>query len=310
MVLAKPRFPNIPPFAKAVFLVLVAIFLFSVMSAIIKHLGVRYPVQQLSAFRNLFGLIPAVLMLLASQSWHVAGRPLAIRQWKLAFIRGGFIAIAQYCLYLSLTHLELATASTIVFAAPLFVTALSVPVLGDRVGMWRWLAVFIGFAGIVLVMRPGSDVFTSYALLPLGAALSYSCASVSVRLIDSAVPTATINLYSHVGALIGSTGIVVATDGYVSVASYIDWLWILAIGIVGGGAVLCLNTAYRRTQPSNLSPFEYFGIPFSILLGWFFFAEAPFDKLFPGVVLIVGGGFLIIWRERRLSRRRQALIDK
>ena len=302
-----PRFPNIPPFAKAVLILLMAIFLFNTMSVIIKHLGGRYPVQQLSAFRNLFGLIPAILLLLVSQNWHVAGRPLAIRQWKLSFVRGGFVAIAQFCLFLSLVHLELATASTIVFAGPLFVTALSVPVLGDRVGIWRWLAVLIGFAGIMLVMRPGSDVFTLYALLPLGAALSYSCASVSVRLIDTAVPTATINLYSHVGALIGSTALVVATNGYMPVASYIDWLWIFAIGILGGGAVLCINTAYRRTQPSSLSPFEYFGIPFSYLLGWIFFAEAPFEKLFPGVILIVGGGFLIIWRQRRLSRGRAAL---
>lgn len=304
-----PRFPTIPPFAKAVSIVLMAIFLFSVMSAIIKHLGGRYPAQQLSAFRNLFGLIPAIMLLLASQNWHEAGRPLAIRQWKLAFVRGGFIAIAQYCLYLSLTHLELATASTIMFAAPLFVTALSVPVLGEEVGIWRWLAVFIGFAGIVLVMQPGSDVFTLYALLPLGAALSYSCSSVSVRLFDAAVPTATVNLYSHVGALIGSIALIVATNGYVPVASYIDWLWIFTLGIIGGCAVLYLNSAYRRTQLSNLTPFEYFGIPYSLFLGWIFFAEAPFEKLFPGVILIVGGGFLIIWRERRLSRKREALID-
>lgn len=309
MVLAMPHFPNISPFAKAIFFILVAVFLFNVMSAIIKHLDGRYPAQQLSAFRNLFGLIPAILLLLTSQDWHGAGRPLAIRQWKLAFLRGGFVAIAQFCLYLSLIHLELATASTVVFAGPLFVTALSVPVLGDRVGIWRWLAVFVGFAGIVLVIRPGSDVFTLYALLPLGAALCYSCAAVGVRLIDTAIPTATINLYSHVGALIGSTALVIATSGYTPVASYIDWLWIFAIGIVGGGAVLCINTAYRSAQPSSLSPFEYFGIPFSFVLGWIFFAEAPFEKLFPGVILIVGGGFLIIWQERRLLRGREALVD-
>lgn len=297
-----PRFANIPPFAKAVFMVLMGIFLLNVEGAIIKHLGARYTAPQLSAFRNLFGLIPAILMLLASRNWHVAGRPLVIRQWKLAFVRGGFVAIGQVFFYLSLIHLELATAYTIAFAGPLFVTALSAPVLGDRVGMWRWLAVFIGFAGILLVMRPGSDVFTLYALLPLGAALGYSCASVSVRLIDTGVPTATINLYSHMGALIGATALVAATNGYVPVASTTDWLWIFTLGIVGGGAILCLNSAYRRTQPSNLSPFEYFGIPYSFLLGWFFFAEAPFEKLFPGVVLIVGGGFLIIWRERRKLR--------
>ena len=304
-----PRFPNISPLAKAVFITFVAIFLFNVHFAMIKHLGGRYPVQQLSAFRNLFALTPAILLLLASQNWHVAGRPLAIRQWKLAFMRGGFVAIAQFCFYLSLIHLELATASAIVFAGPLFVTALSVPVLGDRVGIWRWLAVSIGFAGIVLVMGPGSDVFTLYALLPLGAALSYSCATVSVRLIGTAVPTATITLYSHVGALIGSIALVVATNGYIPVASYIDWLWIFGTGIVSGGAVICINSAYRRTQPSNLSPFEYFSIPFSFVLGWFFFAEAPFEKLFPGVFLIVGGGFLVIWRERRLSRGSEVTID-
>ncbi|MDP7179336.1 MAG: hypothetical protein QF749_13715, partial [Verrucomicrobiota bacterium] len=70
-----------------------------------------------------------------------------------------------------------------------------------------------------------------------------------------------------------------------------------------------INTAYRSAQPSSLSPFEYFGIPFSFVLGWIFFAETPFEKLFPGVILIVGGGFLIIWRERRLLRGREALVD-
>ncbi len=300
---ASPRwFSRISPFSKAVVLIIVAIFLFDVMGAIIKYLGGRYPVLELSAFRNLFGLLPSILVLLFSRDWHAAGRPLAIVQWKLAIGRGAFVIGAQFCYYLSLAHMEFATAATISFAGPLFVTALSVPVLGHRVGVWRWAAVLGGFGGIMLVMRPGSEVFTLYALLPLGAAVGYAASSVSVRLIDAAIPSATINLYANAGALVGSAALMFFTVGYVPVASTQDWLWIIAMGVVGGLAVLLLITAYRLTQPGNLAPFEYFGIPFSFALGWWFFDEAPFGTLFPGVILIVGGGLLIIWRERRARK--------
>ncbi len=297
---------HISPFLRAVAIILLAIFLFDVMGAIIKYLGGRYPVQQLSAFRNLFGLIPSVLVLWFSREWHGAGRPLVIRQWKLGLLRGGFVTIAQFCFYLSLIKLEFATASTIAFAGPLFVTSLSVLVLKHRVGLWRWSAVAVGFIGIMLVMRPGSEIFTWYALLPLGASFCYACTSVTVRLMDEAVPSATINLYSHVGSLTGASLLVIATDAYVPIESVHDWLWIIAMGLVGGMAVLCLIIAYRLTQPSNLSPFEYFGIPFSFTIGWLVFAEAPFGRLFPGVVLIVAGGLMIVWRERVAQKARTA----
>ena len=291
------------PFTKAVSVILLAILLFDVMGAIIKHLGEHYPAQQLSMFRNLFGLIPSLLVLYYSQNWHDAGRPLAIRRWKLALVRGGFAALAQLCFYLSLIHMEFATATTLAFAGPLFVTSLSVPVLGHRVGLWRWLAVLIGFVGVVLVMRPTSDGFDWYAVLPLGAAFGYASISVTSRLFEEATPTATINLYSSVGALIGSVLLVIATEGYVAVASPMDWVWLIAMGVAGGAAVFCLISAYRSAEPSSLSPFEYFGIPFSFCLGWMFFAEAPFGRLIPGIFLIVGGGLLIAWRELSSERR-------
>ena len=88
-------------------------------------------------------------------------------KWKLAIARGGFIAIAQFCFYLSLIHMEFATASTIAFSGALFVTLLSILILGHRVGIWRWSAVGVGFVGIVMVMRPETDSFNVYALLPV-----------------------------------------------------------------------------------------------------------------------------------------------
>jgi len=289
------------PLFNAIAIILLAIFLFDVMGAIIKHLGTRYPAQQLSMLRNVFGLIPSVLVLFYSSSWHEAGRPVRLVQWKLAIARGGFVAIAQFCFYLSLIHMEFATASTIAFSGALFVTLLSIPILGHRVGMWRWSAVGMGFVGIVLVMRPDTDGFNVYALLPACAALGYAASSVTAQLFDKSVPTALINLYALAGALTGAVMLVVFTGGYVEVATYQDWLWLLAMGVAGGSAVFCLVTAYRLTAPSNLAPFEYFSIPFAFLLGWMFFDEAPFHRLIPGVFLIIGGGLLIVWRERKVK---------
>jgi len=113
------------------------------------------------------------------------------------------------------------------------------------------------------------------------------------------VPSASINLLSTFGALIGAVGVMLATDGYVPIASALDLAWIIAMGAAGGTGVLFLIMAYRLTKPSNLAPFDYFGILFALALGWIFFDEMPLDRLLPGVVFIVAGGALIIWRERR-----------
>ena len=285
------------PFVGAMLLVLFAVLMFSIMGAIIKYMGASYAPQQLSTFRNAFGLIPTVLVLLLNRDWHAAGRPLVIRQWRLGLLRGGFIAVAQVCFYWALVHIEFATASTIVYAGPLFITAMSVPVLKEAVGVWRWIAVAIGFTGILFIMRPGSDVFTPFALLPLAAAFCYACSSITARLMDRNVPTATLNIYSTIGALLGSLIVLASTGVYKPVASAHDWFWFITVGIVGGIAVLALIGAYRLTSPSNLAPFEYFGIPFSFVIGWIAFAETPFDRLVPGAFLIVAGGLLIVWRE-------------
>ena len=291
--------PSSNHFVRAVVYILLAILLFDLQGVIIKILGERYPVQQLAAFRNVFGLIPSVLVLFLSREWHARGRQLKIRQWRLGLIRGLCIAGAQFCFYLSITKMELATASTLTYISPVLITMLSIPILKHQVGLWRWIAVFVGFAGVLMIMAPGSEVFTPYSLLPIGASLGYSLSTVCVRLFDEQVPTALINMYASIGALLGALAIVVSTSGYLQVESAQDWLLLITMGFVGGFAVLALINAYRLTRPANLSPYEYFGIPFAFVLGWIFFDEAPFEKLIPGVFLIVTGGMLIAWRERK-----------
>ncbi|MEM6371989.1 MAG: DMT family transporter [Pseudomonadota bacterium] len=286
----------------AIVLSLVALTLFDAMGLVIKHLSDSYSAAELSAWRNLFGLIPSLVALALSQTWHRAGRQLSIRQWKLALARGAFVTLAQLCFYLSLGMMAFATASTITYANALFMTALAAPLLGERVGWMRWGAVLIGFVGVVLVIRPGTDTFSVTALLPLGAAAIYALAGVTARMMDDDVPSALVNLYSSVAALVGSGLIALGFGGFTPIHNGEDLVWIIAMGGFGGTAVLCLVISYRMAEQSTLAPFSYFGIPLAFVLGWVFFDETPWNTLFPGALLIAAGGLLIIWRERRRDR--------
>lgn len=281
---------------------LLALLLFDGMGLIIKRLSESYGAAELSAFRNIIGLIPAAFVLWSSKDWHAKGRILRLRQWKLALLRGLILTFAQYFFYLSLGILSFATASTISYANALFVTALAVPLLGEKVGLIRWAAVLVGFAGVVTIVGPGRESFTLAALLPLGAALCYALTAVTARMMDGEPPTALINLYSTAVATLGAFVLALGTGGFSPLSASTDMLWIVGMGVLGGFAVLILTTAYRMTEQSNLAPFSYFGIPLAFVLGWLFYDEAPWSELFPGAILVASGGLLIIWRERRLKR--------
>jgi drug/metabolite transporter (DMT)-like permease len=273
------------------------IFLLDVMGLIIKHLSGGYGAAELSVYRNLFGLIPSMTVLAMSASWRAGGCRLGLRQWPLACLRGAFVAVAQFMFYLSLARLAFATATTIAFSMSLFAVALSVPILGDRVGWVRWAAVMVGFAGVAMVIGPGSDSFSRDALLPMGAATFYALTAVTARLFDEGVPTPLVNLYSTGAAALGAIVLCLSTGGFTPIA---------ANSGLGGSGVLCLVVSFRMTEPSNLAPFNYFGILFAFALGWVFFGESPVERLFPGALLIVAGGLLIVWRERRVRKRAAA----
>lgn len=297
----EPPVTTATPFFKAVLIVILSIFLFDVQGALIKHMGGRYPVEQISFYRNLFGILPNLLLLFFSAEWHRQGRSFSVGLWQLALGRGLLLVLAQLSFYTALVHMELATATTLAFAGPLFVTTLSIPLLGHKVGWVRGSAVVLGFVGVVMVMRPGSDAFTLVALLPVAAALFYALTSLSSRYFEKSVPTALISIYGSIGAMAVAFVLLIYKGDPILLDNLRDWLFFIVMGGVGGTAVFLLISAYRMADPSSLSPFEYFGIPFSFMLGWVFFNETPFDSLFPGVLFIVGGGLLVVWRERALA---------
>ena len=281
---------------------IVALVLFDFMALIIKALSVRYAAAELSAYRNLFGLVPSALALWMTATWRRGDRSLRMRQWRLAVGRGMAVTLAQLLFYLSLGLMAFATATTISYTTALFTTALAVPLLGERVGVIRWGAVAIGFVGVLLIMRPGTDAFAWHMLLPFGASALYAFTGVSARMVDEGVPTPLFNLYSSAVAAVGSVVLAFALGGFSPLASWYDAGMIFLMGLFGGSAVLCLVVSFRMTEPSNLAPFSYFGIPIAFVFGWLFFGEAPIDTLMPGALLIVFGGLMIVFRERRLRR--------
>jgi len=290
----------------AIWLSIFSLFLFDGMGLIIKFLSPRYGAAELSAYRNFIGIWPSVIALWISASWHQKGRIIRIRQWRLAAFRGVVVSLAQFMFYLSLAKLAFATAATISYSNALFLTALAVPILGEKVGKIRWAAVLVGFFGVVMVMGPGRDTFTIEALYALGAAICYAFAAATSRLFDDDVPTPLANLYTQCIAAMSALVLVAFSGGFTPIQSTGDLGWIFLMGILGGSAVLALISAYRMTDSSNLAPFSYLGIPIAFVLGWLFYGEAPWRDLFPGSLLIIASGLLIVWRERLLRAKAKA----
>lgn len=286
----------------AIILSLLALVLFDAMGLIIKLLSTKFSAAELSTWRNLFGLLPAFLVLYASKTWRENGKKIIIKQWKLALLRGVIASLAQLCFYWSLGLMAFATASTITYSGALFATAFAIPILGERVGIVRWMAVIIGFIGVVFILQPGSDAFTHYSILPLAAAAFYALLTITAKLFDSQVSSALVNVYASLSSTVCAAILTLFLGGFSPISSLDEIFWIIMMGAFGGSAVLLYVVSYRMTEQSNLAPFSYFGIPIAFFFGWAFFDETPWDAIFPGGILIICGGLLIFWRERSFKR--------
>ncbi|MFT4717494.1 MAG: drug/metabolite transporter (DMT)-like permease [Paracoccaceae bacterium] len=297
--LTTDRQPTRQTVFKAVAFVLLAILFFDAMSIAVRFLLVRYSAQELSVYRNVLGVIPSLVVMIWVGELKLRGTKLKIRQWKMAMARGLVVALAQVFYFAALGRLEYATIAALMFTNALFVVALSVPVLRERVGAWRWGAVLFGFLGVMLILRPGTDTFTLAALLPVAASFCYAIAGLMVRKIDRDVSTALLYLYSAVAAALGALVLALLTTDFTTVDTVKDAGMILFMGLAGGCGVLALTIGYRAVPPSIVAPFQYFGLLSATAIGFLFFGELPLETLFPGILLIIGSGLLILWREGR-----------
>jgi len=292
---------------RAIIAILVGIAALDSMGVIVRMLGGDYPILMVSVLRNFFGLIPVIAILMMGPGLGEIRKIFKARHLLILALRGASVLMAQMSFYTALTKIEFATASALGFTSPFFISALSIPILGHRVGWVRFGAIVVGFAGVLTILKPFGEAFSIWMLLPVLAALGYGLSSVLVRLFPDDVPSAAIQTGQQWASFCFGLVLLFTIGQPVPIASSTDAMLFVLLGCFGGIGVMGLVVAYRLVEPSILAPFEYFGIPISFLLGWIFFGEAPFSTLFPGVLFIVGAGLIIIVRERRVQHRQTAV---
>ncbi len=274
------------------------------MGIAIKYLRDDYPAAQLSVFRNLFGMIPCFFALYFSQDWYDGGKKIIIKQWKLGFLRGVFVSIAQLCLYTSYLYVPFALVATMEYTGPMMVTLLAIPLLGEKFGWYKSIAVISGFIGILFIMEPWSVDFNIIILLPVIAALGYSLARVTALNFTSDTPTPIINLYGQVSTMFCSILLVLIFNMWQNFNNLYDIFILFIMGLAGGTGTLLLIYGSRKAELSKIMPFDYIEIFFALILGWIFFREWPVDKLFPGAIFIIFGGLIIYFRQKTTIKNR------
>jgi len=289
----------------AVTLSLSGLFLLDCMGIAIKYLRADYPAAQLSVFRNLFGMVPCFIALYFSKDWHANGRKLVIKRWRFGLARGLIMSFAQLCLYTSYLYLPYALVATMEYTGPMMITLLAIPLLGEKFGWYKSLAVLTGFIGIIFIMQPWSESFNFYMLLPVMAAFGYSLARVTALNFSNDTPVPLINLYANIGTVICAILLVITFNMWENFKSLYDLIILFIMGFTGGSGVLLLIYGSRKAELSKIMPFDYIEIFFALILGWLFFKEWPIDQLFPGALFIISGGIIIYLRQKNYLKTRE-----
>ncbi|MBA4352352.1 MAG: EamA/RhaT family transporter [Rhodobacter sp.] len=297
--------------ARGVALLVAGIAVFSVQDLILKLLSGAYPLHQAMVLRSLTAL--PLLLLLVHRDGGLG--TLFTPNTRAMILRGGVMFLAYTSYYLALAALPMATTVALYFSAPLFITILSVVILKETVGPRRWVALFAGFAGVLIMVRPGGDLFDWAALLPVIAGLTYAISMISARRLGSSETAPALAFWGNgvflvaaiaMSAVLGSGAW--ESDAHPSLAFLLrgwamptafDLMLMMACGVIAAIGLTLLTQAYRVAESSVVTPFEYTGLIWSVIFGWIFWRDWPVLTDWIGIAIITGAGLYILWRESR-----------
>ena len=290
---------------KGILLKLLSALLFSIMSALIRGLGDVVPLGQIVFFRSAFAIVPVVIIYALRRELAAAvrtARPFGHVGRGLVGIAGMFLSFA------ALARLPLANATAIGFAAPLITVALAALVLKERVRLYRWSAVGIGFAGVLVMLLPYLDIASAAsagdaaqifgAVLGLAAAFCNAASVIQTRRLTDSESTSAIVLYF---SLICALAALATLPFSWHTPTGKEFAALSAIGLIGGFSHILLTESYRYAPTSVVAPFDYTSIFWAFVLGYAMFGEVPTVLVFVGAAIIALAGLFVIWRERRLG---------
>jgi drug/metabolite transporter (DMT)-like permease len=229
--------------------------------------------------------------------------------------RGAPAVGALFCNFSALARLPVVDATAISFVSPLITVALSAVFLKERVRIYRWSAVIVGFAGVLVMLAPHLDVSRTAAnalavtgaMLGLGGAFFSACSTVQTRSLARSETTSSIVFYfSLICAL---AGLCTLPFGWL-MPSGPELLALIAVGVLGGLAHIFLTESYRLAEASLVAPFDYTSMLWALLLGYLVFSELPHVLVFVGALIVAGAGLFVIWRERRLGLERARAAEE
>jgi len=268
---------------------------FSVMDLIVKWSD-NYPLGQVIFFRGFFGLVLYYFVIPKERlkDFYFTKRPM------LHFSRCFFGLMALLSIFTALRNLPLATVVSISFAAPIFTTIFSIFFLSEKVGYFRWLAVFVGFVGIIIISEPGLSSLNVYYIFPVIFVLGMSYVAISIRQLSSTEPVWLISLYFS--ATITLAGLFTIPYGWL-MPNLIDLILLSLIGIFGGVANLWLSQSYKFSEVSLVTPLKYLALVFAIIFGYFIWDEIPTIKTLVGATLVITSSVIIFRREILLKKQ-------
>lgn len=309
------RLAGLGPNTRGVLCLVIAIAWLTVSDAIIKWLSPELPLHQIMLLRSLVALPLVLLIAHLEGGWRTlkTQRPLA------HLLRGSLLVLANMCFFTALAAMPLAETVTLFYTAPLFICLLSWPLLGERVGAARWIAIAVGMAGVVIMMQPGAELFRPVSVLPVLAALSYAAMTMMTRKLGISEKASALTFYIQL-AFIGISSMVGLAIGDGSLDNYDNasldfllraWSWpnptqlqLLAFcgAIVSVGGYL-ISQAYRIGEASAVAPFEYASLPFALSVGFWLWGDWPDWSAFIGTGMIIGSGLLVFYLENRAQRK-------
>ena len=276
--------------ALGIVLMLTGIAGFAMMDATIKWLTADYPVAQIVALRSWFGL--PLLCMFALRG----GGPRMLKTSRPLVHFGRYLLVLglSFSFFWALSQMKLVDAIAITFAAPIFITALSVPLLKESVGLHRWVAISVGFFGVLVMLRPGIGVFQWAGIVVIGSVVFYALLMITTRAYKTSEQTAALMLYPQLGMSL--TGIILVPFFWVTPSLGDLGLFALA-GMFGSVGVMCLTHAFRLGPAAVISPFEYSALIWATLIGYLVWGELPDVFTLVGAAIVISSGLYIIYRE-------------
>jgi drug/metabolite transporter (DMT)-like permease len=276
------------------------------MAVLVRFLGERYPVGQVVFVRSAFAILPVAVIYAVRGELEAAirtGRPLH------QVGRGATAIGAMFCNFSALARLPVVDATAISFVSPLITVAMSAIFLKERVRIFRWSAVIVGFAGVLVMLAPNFDLARSAAMtggaigavLALAGAFFSAGSTIQTRHLTRSETTSSIVFYFSL--ICAVAGLCTWPFGWTS-PSWMELVALITIGIFGGLAHLLLTESYRHAPASLVAPFDYTSMLWALLLGYLVFGELPNTLVYVGGAIIAAAGLFVIWRERQLGLKR------